>query len=99
MISTPVSRAIFFAKYSSGIMITFSTPSDSITFTALPEVQQISLSAFTAADVFTYVTTGTPGCCARSVRTSAAVIDSAKEQPASGSGITTFFAGVGDLAV
>jgi len=34
---------------------------DSITLRALPEVQQMSDSAFTAADVFTYVTTGTPG--------------------------------------
>jgi hypothetical protein len=53
MISTPVSRAMFCAKYSSGIMMTRGTPNDSITRRALPEVQQMSLSAFTAAEVLT----------------------------------------------
>jgi hypothetical protein len=53
MISTPVSRATFCARYSSGSMITLGTPRLSTIFLALPEVQQMSLSAFTAADVFT----------------------------------------------
>src|SRR5260370_15521407 len=60
MILTPVSAATFSARYSSGNMITSGTPSDSTTRLALPEVQQISDSAFTAAEVFTYVTIGTP---------------------------------------
>ncbi len=41
--------------------MTRSTPNDSTTATALAEVQQMSDSAFTAAEVLTYVTTGTPG--------------------------------------
>ena len=41
--------------------MTRSTPSDLTTWTALPDVQQMSDSAFTSAEVFTYVTTGTPG--------------------------------------
>src|SRR3954470_2293186 len=53
--------ATFRARYSSGSMMTRDTPRDAMTFAALPEVQQISDSAFTAAEVFTYVTTGTPG--------------------------------------
>ena len=61
MIFTPVCAAMFCARYSSGSMITASVPSDSMTLRALPEVQQMSDSAFTAADVLTYVTTGTPG--------------------------------------
>ena len=50
---TPVWRATFAARYWSGIMITSGTPRLSMTLTALPEVQQMSLSAFTAAEVFT----------------------------------------------
>ena len=56
-----VSAATFCARYSSGSMITRSTPSNSTIFFALPDVQQMSNSAFTAADVLTYVTIGTPG--------------------------------------
>ncbi len=51
--STPVCRAMLAARNRSGIMITFGTPRLSITLTALPEVQQMSDSAFTAAEVFT----------------------------------------------
>ena len=46
-------RATFAARKRSGIMITLGTPRLSITRTALPEVQQMSDSAFTAAEVFT----------------------------------------------
>ena len=53
MIFTSVCAATFCARYSSGSMITRSTPSDSTTLRALPEVQQMSDSAFTAADVLT----------------------------------------------
>ena len=53
MISTLVSLAMFCARYSSGSMMTFGTPRLSTIFLALPEVQQMSLSAFTAADVLT----------------------------------------------
>ena len=58
------------------------TPSDSTTWTALPDVQQMSDSALTSAEVFTYVTTGTPGYRSFRSRTSAPVIASASEQPA-----------------
>src|SRR5262249_14809041 len=53
MISTPVWAATFCARYSSGSMITRSVPSDSTIFLALADVQQMSDSAFTAADVLT----------------------------------------------
>src|SRR5580765_2912372 len=53
MISTSVSAATLLAIYSSGSMITRGTPSDSTTALALPEVQQMSDSALTAADVLT----------------------------------------------
>ena len=53
MISTLVWAAMLRARYSSGIMMTFGTPSASTIFLALPEVQQMSLSAFTAAEVLT----------------------------------------------
>ena len=51
MIFTAVCAAMFCARYSSGSMITRATPSDSTTFSALLEVQQISDSAFTADEV------------------------------------------------
>src|SRR5664279_33887 len=50
-------------RFLSGMHITFSSGSDSMTFTTLAEVQQISLSAFTSAVVLTYATTGVPGYC------------------------------------
>src|SRR6185437_3379251 len=53
MISTRVSAATLRARYSSGIMITRGTPSDSTTVFALDDVQQMSEAAFTAADVLT----------------------------------------------
>ena len=53
IISTLVFDATYFAKYSSGKKITFLTPSDSTTLTALADVQQTSVSALTSADVFT----------------------------------------------
>ena len=53
MIFTLVCAAMFCARYSSGSMMTRSTPSDSTTLSALPEVQQMSDSAFTAAEVLT----------------------------------------------
>ena len=59
--STLVWVATHFPRNSSGMKITRGTPSDSTTCTALADVQHTSDSAFTAADVFTYVTTGTPG--------------------------------------
>ena len=43
--------------------ITLSVFNDSTTLTALAEVQQTSVSAFTSAEVLTYDTTGTPGYC------------------------------------
>src|SRR6266700_1613476 len=65
MILTAVCLATFCARYSSGIMITVSTPHsaamNSTTSTALDDVQQMSDSAFTSADVLTYVMMGSPG--------------------------------------
>jgi hypothetical protein len=66
--------------------MTRSTPSDSTTWTAFEDVQQMSLSAFTSAEVFTYVTTGHPRVPCPEARTSCPVIDSASEQPAGGPG-------------
>src|SRR5690554_549026 len=53
MISTSVCEATYLPRCPSGTKITFGTPSASTTFTALDEVQQISHSALTAAEVFT----------------------------------------------
>ena len=52
-------------------------------------MQQISDSAFTSAEVFTYVTTGILGFSLFIFLTSSPVIDSAKEHPASILGIKT----------
>src|SRR3954447_16465305 len=65
----------------------------STTAAALEEVTQWSVSAFTAADVLTYITTIAPGCCAFQARTSSAEIESASEQPASRSGMSTVLSG------
>jgi hypothetical protein len=59
----------------------------------------MSDSAFTSAEVFTYVTTGAPGYRCRSSRTSAPVIEDAREHPASRSGIRTVFSGLRIFAV
>ena len=47
----------------------------------------------TTAEVFTYMTTTAPGCFAFHARSCGAVIESASEQPASGSGSSTVFSG------
>src|SRR5579862_3889300 len=99
MISTLVFEATYFARYSSGKKMTRGAPSASTICTALPLVTQTSDSAFTSADVLTYVTTGTPGYFSRSRRTSAPVIDSAREQPARKSGTSTVLLGLTSLAV
>ncbi len=72
---------------------------DATTSTALEEVQQISDSAFTAAEVLTYATTIPPGCSSRHFRTSAAVMVSAREQPAARSGNRTVRSGASSFAV
>jgi hypothetical protein len=64
---------------------------DSMTPFALPDVQQKSLSAFTSALVFTYETTTAPGFSAFQARSWSAVMDAAREQPASRSGMSTVF--------
>jgi hypothetical protein len=53
MISTEVCAAVLRARYSSGSMITRGTPSASMIFFAFAEVQQMSDSALTAAEVLT----------------------------------------------
>ena len=53
MIFTLVCEATYFARYSSGTMMTRSAPRLSTTCTAFEDVQQMSLSAFTSAEVFT----------------------------------------------
>ena len=62
-------------------------------------MQQTSVSALTSAEVFTYETTGTPGYFFFNNLTSSPVIDAASEQPASISGIKTFFSGLINFAV
>ena len=56
-------------------------------------------SAFTSADVLTYVTTGTPGYFCFNNLISSAVIESASEHPALASGIRTFLLGLKIFAV
>ena len=53
IIFTLVLLATYFARYSSGRKMTLSTFNDSIIFTAFADVQHISVSAFTSAEVFT----------------------------------------------
>ena len=53
MIFTPVFEATYFARYWSGRKITVGAPRLSTTCTALDEVQQMSTSAFTSAEVLT----------------------------------------------
>ena len=62
-------------------------------------MQHTSLSALTSAEVLTYETTGTPGYFSFNILTSSPVIEDAKEQPASISGIRTFLLGFISLAV
>src|SRR5207245_11019317 len=69
------------------------------TATRVAQVHELSDSAFTTADVFTYATTTAPGCSSFHRRKSSAVIDDAKEHPASRSGIRTVLWGDRILAV
>src|SRR5260221_424170 len=94
MIFTLVFEATYFARYWSGRKITVGAFRLSTTSTALEEVQQISTSAFTSAEVLTYATTGTPGKRSRNNRTSAPVMLAASEQPARESGISTLLCGL-----
>ena len=73
--------------------ISFPAGIDFTTFTALPEVQQMSERAFTSAEELTYVTTTAPGCAFRYAARSAPVIMSAIGQPASSRGSRTVFSG------
>src|SRR3954453_18290099 len=65
----------------------------STTATAFDDVTQKSVSAFTAAEVLTYMTTTAPGCLAFHARSCSAVMESAREQPASASGSSTVLSG------
>ena len=80
-------------------MIFSSFGSIRIIFSALEEVTQISVSAFTSALVLTYEITLYPGCSALNFRRSSALQLSANEQPAAISGISTFLSGQIILAV
>ena len=62
-------------------------------FSALEEVTQISVSAFTSALVLTYEITLYPECSALNLRRSSALQLSANEQPAFISGMSTFLSG------
>ena len=53
----------------------------------------MSVSAFTSAVVFTYETTTAPGFSAFQARSWSAVSESASEQPAAASGISTVLSG------
>src|ERR1700720_2975534 len=72
---------------------------EATTSTAFDDVQQMSVSALTAAVVFTYETTTAPGCSSFQACSSLAVIESASEQPARWSGISTVFSGLRIFAV
>src|SRR5262249_61840059 len=78
--------------------ISWSAGIERTTSTAFEDVQQMSLSAFTSAEVLTYATTTAPGYSAFQARRSSAVIVSASEQPASRSGMRTVFCGESILA-
>src|SRR5690606_33751099 len=76
------------------------SPSTRLTMSsAFEEVQQTSVTALTAAEVLTYVTTGTPGYISRMARTSSTVIESASEQPARLSGMSTVLSGLSSFEV
>src|SRR5690606_9079584 len=72
---------------------------EATTSTAFDDVQQMSVSAFTSAVVFTYETTTAPGCSAFQERSCSPVIESAREQPARASGMSTVFSGARIFAV
>ena len=74
--------------------ITFLTPRELTILTALADVQQMSVSALTSAEVFTQETTGTPGYFSFNHLTSFTVIEDDNEQPASISGKITFLSGI-----
>ncbi|SLI29729.1 Uncharacterised protein [Mycobacteroides abscessus subsp. abscessus] len=83
MFSRPVTRLTWAPRNWSGRNSTSRSGSmEATTSTALEEVQQMSVSAFTSAVVFTYDTTTASGCSAFQARSSAALIESASEQPA-----------------
>ena len=69
-----------------------------MTSTAFDEVQQMSVSAFTAAVVLTYETTSASGCSAFHSASCSALMESASEHPASASGMRTVFSGERILA-
>src|SRR5581483_694090 len=94
MILTSVLDATYLAKYWSGRKITVGAFRLSTTCSAFDDVQQMSTSAFTSAEVLTYATIGTPGKRSRKSRTSAAVRLAASEQPARESGIKTVLSGL-----
>ena len=92
--------ATYGAEVSVGRKITRGTSSDSTTSTALAEVQQMSDSAFTSAEVFQPdVTTGASGYRLASARTSAAVDRGGERAPASWSGMRTVLPGFRIFAV
>src|SRR3982075_3938082 len=74
--------------------MTVSVPRLSTTSIALPDVQQMSTSAFTSADVLTYATIGTPGNLSRKSRSSSPEKEEGSEQPARTSGISTVLSGL-----
>src|SRR5699024_10130906 len=76
-----------------------SAGTEATTSTAFDEVQQMSVSAFTSAVVLTYDTTTAPGCSAFHARNWSAVMESASEQPARASGISTVLSGARIFAV
>ncbi len=99
-LSLPVSRRTCAPRNWSGQNSTsVSAGMEATTSTALDDVQQMSVSALTSAVVFTYDTTRAPGCSAFQARNWAASIESASEQPARASGISTVFSGARIFAV
>jgi len=74
-------------------MISIPRGTDSITFKAFADVQQISVLALTSAVELTYMMTAASGCFSFKAMRSSAESISAMGQPAFGSGRMTFFWG------
>ena len=98
--SRPVLCATYRPKLASGAkIISLSAGMDSTIWTALDEVQMISVIALMSAEQLMYETTTAFGFAAFKAANSSTGTESANEQPALKSGTMTFFVGFRILAV
>src|SRR5690554_1217571 len=93
MFFSGICEATYVPRLWSGKKITSSFSREWMIFTALAEVQQISLSAFTAAEVLMYATVAAWGNLSFHILTVSGFAVSAKGQPASGAGKRTVLSG------